>query len=110
YVNELTQEYKNSLIYRLWTSNQDKNREKRLRYGWFLFDISKEIYGDQKKYSEAQIVRKLKDSKKTIIIDGLDHVENYNPKDLDKYISFIDKIRKHNQVIVLSRPLIKKTK
>src|SRR5690606_24822338 len=31
YVNELIQEYKNSLIYRFWTSNQDKNREKRLR-------------------------------------------------------------------------------
>lgn len=110
YVNELVEVYKKPIVYRFWINNQDKDRENRLKYGWFLFDISKELYGDQKKYSERQIINKLKSSKKTIVIDGLDHVENYNPQDLDNYISFIDKIRNHNQVIVLSRPLVKQIK
>ncbi|MNJ92216.1 hypothetical protein D3C87_98820 [compost metagenome] len=108
YVNELKQEYRNALIYRFWINNQDKNREKRLEYNWFLFDVSKELFGDQKRYTESQIITKLKKSKKTIIIDGLDHVENYNLLDLQRYISFITKISKNNKTIILSRPLVKK--
>ncbi|MEN5380636.1 hypothetical protein [Sphingobacterium kitahiroshimense] len=109
YVNELIEEYSNNLLYRFWVSNQDNNRETRLNYNSFLFDISKELFGNQVHFSENEIIKEIKKSKKVIIIDGLDHVENYNPKDLEHYIAFIDKIHKHNITIVLSRPLVRKT-
>lgn len=39
-----------------------------------------------------------------IIIDGLDHVENYNPQQLQDFVEFINKLV-DVRVVVLSRPL-----
>ena len=41
---------------------------------------------------------------RVIIIDGLDHVENYNPNQMDDYINFIHKLE-NSKTVVLSRPL-----
>lgn len=44
-----------------------------------------------------------------MIIDGLDHVENYNIEDLEKFVQFINKLSLECKTIILSRPLKYKT-
>jgi nucleoside-triphosphatase THEP1 len=104
-VNNLEKKFKNNLVYRFWVSNQDSNYHERLQYSNFIFDLSKKIYQNLKQYTEDQIIDSLASEGKTVIIDGLDHVENYNHKDLKLYIDFIDKLKVSCKVIVLSRPL-----
>src|SRR5690606_13611572 len=79
--------------------------EERLRYDSFLSDIAKKLFHNYRVYTEDEILNGLKSAGNTFIIDGLDHVENYNSKDLDRYIDFIDRVGKVCKTIVLSRPL-----
>ncbi|MFP3472423.1 hypothetical protein R0J90_20420, partial [Micrococcus sp. SIMBA_144] len=58
-----------------------------------------------KRKSIQEIIDIIKKEEITLIIDGLDHVENYNPRDMDLFIDFITKLGKLGTVIVLSRPL-----
>ncbi|MDQ6472757.1 AAA family ATPase [Flavobacterium sp. LHD-80] len=106
-VVNLEKQYKNSIVYRFWISNQDNEYNERLQYHNFTRDFSTKLFGNLKPYTKAEIIAKLKKLKKTVIIDGLDHVENYNSKDLEAYISFIDNLKESCKVIVLSRPLQK---
>ncbi len=101
----LSEEYENSLIYRFWVSNQDKDYDSRLLFRNFIANISKELFHDYRYRSEDEIIEHLHHKKKTVIIDGLDHVENYKPLELEIFISFIDKLKGKTKVIVLSRPL-----
>ncbi len=104
-VVNLEKQYKNNTVYRFWVSNQDNEYNERLQYNNFILDFSKKLFGNLKPYTEVEIIAKLKKLKKTVIIDGLDHVENYNSKDLEAYITFIDNLKEDCKVIVLSRPL-----
>jgi hypothetical protein len=104
-VVNLENKYKNNITYRFWVSNQDNDYSQRLQYASFIQDFSKKLFRNLKSYTEPQIITKLAQLKKTVIIDGLDHVENYNPNDLEQYISFINNLMEHCKVIVLSRPL-----
>lgn len=101
----LSEEYDNSLIYRFWISNQDKNYDSRLLFRNFIANISKELFHDYRYRSENEIIEYLSNKNKIVIIDGLDHVENYKPLELKFFISFIDKLKGKTKVIVLSRPL-----
>ncbi|GGG96477.1 hypothetical protein GCM10007415_34580 [Parapedobacter pyrenivorans] len=105
-VEELKNKTQSPLVYRFWIGSQDKDYLTRLKYGQFLFNISKLLFHDQKHYDETRILEKLRKSKNTIIIDGLDHVENYNSGELENFIQFIDKAKIYNKIIVLSRPLL----
>ncbi|MGH1384002.1 hypothetical protein [Kordia sp.] len=105
YVDSLAEIYEENILYRFWISNQDKDYRNRLLYDKFLSDISKKIYRDYTSRDENEIINKIKEKGKLIIIDGLDHVENYNKTDLTKFISFINLLCKKCKVIVLSRPL-----
>jgi len=105
YVNILSKLYKNSIVYRFWVSSQDKEYNTRLDYENFLSDISKKIFNDYTSKSEVEIITKIKETKQVVIIDGLDHVENYNRKDLEKFVQFIDKLCLECKTIILSRPL-----
>lgn len=105
FVNTITDQYPNNILYRFWTSSQDKDYDKRLKYENFLSELSKNIFGDYRERDEKVILNHLITNNKTIIIDGLDHVENYNRSDLEKFITFIDKLHKGTKTIVLSRPL-----
>lgn len=109
-VSNLEKKIKNNLVYRFWVSNQDSNYHERLQYSNFIFDLSKKIYRNLKQYTETQIIESLASEGTTVIIDGLDHVENYNQKDLKHFIDFIDKLKTACKVIVLSRPLRHKLK
>ena len=104
-VNSLTKEYTNSIIYRFWISSQDNEYNSRLKYSNFIFDFSKKIFNDQVIRTENEILSKLWEINKVVIIDGLDHVENYNNKELKKLIDFIQRLQERCKTIVLTRPL-----
>lgn len=106
-VVNLEKQYTNNIVYRFWVSNQDNEYYERLQYNNFMLDFSKKLFGNLKPYAEAEIIAKINELEKTVIIDGLDHVENYNPKDLEAYITFIDNLSETCKVIVLSRPLLR---
>ncbi|MFM2293018.1 MAG: hypothetical protein RIS29_2831 [Bacteroidota bacterium] len=106
-VTNLQKELKNILLYRFWISNQDKDNLDRLVYQNFLSNISKELTNDQISRTDDEIIELINQHQKTFIIDGLDHIENNNDKELDKYIQFIDKLNGKCKVIVFSRPLKK---
>ena len=104
-VVNLESQYSNNIVYRFWVSNQDNDYNERLQYNNFMLDFSKKLFNNLKPHTEEEIIGKIKELEKTVIIDGLDHVENYNSKDLEAYIAFIDKLKESCKVIVLSRPL-----
>lgn len=104
-VNHLLNTIGKTLVYRFWTSNQDIHKQERLRFENFMVDFSKKLFHNYVNRTEDEIIDKLKEDELTVIIDGLDHVENYNPNELTRYIAFIDKIKETSNTIVLSRPL-----
>lgn len=105
FVKTITDQYPHHILYRFWTSSQDKDYDKRLKFENFLGELSKKVFSDYRSRSEKEILKGLLSYKATIIIDGLDHVENYNRADLEKFIAFIDKLQKGSKTIILSRPL-----
>jgi hypothetical protein len=106
-VVNLQKRYENNIVYRFWVSNQDNDYSERLQYNNFMLDFSKKLFDNLKPYTETEIIKKINELEITVIIDGLDHIENYNPKDLDAFISFIDNLKDSCKVIVLSRPLLR---
>ncbi|WP_300604785.1 hypothetical protein [Niabella sp.] len=106
FVNTLQKKYKNSIVYRFWIGNQDRDYQERLKFSSFFRDINTKLFNDLKERSEDTILQKLQQQDNTFIIDGLDHVENYNKPEFDKFTSFINTLKEYCKVIVLSRPLI----
>jgi len=107
YVNCLKEEYTNNLVYRFWVSNQDKDYNERLKYKNFISDFSKKLFNDLINRDEDEIIKKIQKDQITVIIDGLDHIENYNNHELDNYVDFIGRLGKKCKTIVLTRPLTK---
>lgn len=106
-VNTLMTEYKNSVVYRFWIGNQDQDYQDRLKFTNFIRDLNYKTFYDQKEREIEDLFSKLLKTKATLIIDGLDHVENYNSVDFTLFIDFINKVKVYCKVIVLSRPLAK---
>ncbi len=94
---------KGSFLYRFWIFPQDPDLRKRRMFDNFIDDITKKVTGSPEKISEDLLAEKLNSSSSILILDGLDHVYNYNKDELDRFIHFIEKIRS-SRVIVLSRP------
>lgn len=96
----------NSILYRFWIGENDINKNDRLQYNNFIRDISYKIFDCSHVKEEIEILNKLKKDGKVLIIDGLDHVENYNCSEIEKYFYFINMLEKNNiHSIILSRPL-----
>jgi len=104
FVNEICENNPDAIIYRFWIGSQDPNRNERIRFEKFILELGILVYGLPKKVSVDEIVNKIEQEDKLIIIDGLDHVENYNPKQMEQFIDFIKKL-KNTRTVVLSRPL-----
>lgn len=104
----LAKEHKNSLVYRFWISNQDKDYKARLIYQNFLSNISKELFHDYRYRPDDEIIDYICKNREAVIIDGLDHVENYQKEELEFFITFINKLKDKCKTIVLSRPLKRK--
>ncbi|MBC1395159.1 hypothetical protein HB785_02995 [Listeria welshimeri] len=104
YVNEINKKYSEAIVYRFWVGSQDLFIEKRLEFREFIKNLSFLIFKTPKLHSEAEILSKINRDKLTIIIDGLDHVENYKPRELERYFAFFEKVT-NACVVILSRPL-----
>jgi hypothetical protein len=107
FVNCLKEEYPKNIVYRFWVSSQDKDYTDRLKYSNFIFDLTKKLFKDQAPRNESEVIDKINADERVVIIDGLDHVENYNVDELEKYIDFIDTLKTKCKTIVLTRPLRK---
>lgn len=104
-VEFLQGKFPNNLLYRFWLHEQDYDKEDRLKFQKFLFDLSKKLFHDILHRDENEIINQIKRNNQTVIIDGLDHVKNYNPSDFKLFVKFIDRLKEVCKVIVLSRPL-----
>ena len=104
FVNEICDQHPDAIVYRFWTGSQDPNKNKRLKFETFLSEIGIKVFGSSKKVNINELVNAIQKEDRLVVIDGLDHVENYNPQQLDKFINFID-ILTNTRIVVLSRPL-----
>lgn len=107
FVNTLIKEYENNVLYRFWIGNQDRDYNERLKFENFIRDLNTKLFYDQKERTLQVLLKKLKDEERTLIIDGLDHIENYNKPEFETFIDFINNAKSFCRVIVLSRPLTK---
>ena len=105
-VEFLQTKYSNCILYRFWLHEQDFKKDDRLKFNNFLFDFSKKLFQDIQQRDQVEIIHQLKIGKHTIIIDGLDHVKNYNFSEFNQFISFINQLKEVCKVIVLSRPIV----
>lgn len=108
FVNTLTKEYENNILYRFWIGNQDRDYQERLKFENFIRDLNTKLFHDQKTRAIEELLKELKNEKKTFIIDGLDHVENYNNSEFSSFLNFINRAKDYCELIVLSRPLVSK--
>jgi hypothetical protein len=107
YVRELQEKYTNAILYRFCVGSQDLHQHNRLSFGEFINDIALAIFKSPRSFTYQELVTKINEDEPTIIIDGLDHIENYNPSELNKYIKFVDDIG-NAHILVLTRPLCRK--
>lgn len=104
YVHELAANLENTLIYHFWIGSQDEFINERLQYENFIKELGYRIYHDCRNFTEEELAAKIREQNRILIIDGLDHVENYNERQMEKFFEFFSKL---NQIktIVLTRPL-----
>lgn len=104
YVNELVYMHPDAVIYRFWIDSQDENLQIRLSFKIFLNELAINFFEYPRNFELDELINVINSGKRVLIVDGLDHVENYQPLELSKYIDFINKLQ-NGKVIVLSRPL-----
>lgn len=105
FAKELQDSFKSAVLYRMWISSQDNYIKKRRQFKNFLTDLGYQIFGSSRSFTEEELVTEINTRSPKIIIDGLDHIENYEgEEELKKFIRFISSIREA-KVILLTRPL-----
>ncbi|MET3535782.1 NACHT domain-containing protein [Chryseobacterium limigenitum] len=108
FVNSLVEEYPQNILYRFWVGNQESDYLERLKFQNFLRDLNVKLFHDLKSREITDLFKEIERRKLTLIIDGLDHVENYNSNELPRFIKFLEDLKEYCKVIVLSRPLVAK--
>lgn len=94
-VNELEKnnQIKNFILERLWVFDIDKNKIERLKFDNFIADISKQLFNTPQIKTVDDIIVDLNARNCTLIIDWLDHVENYKKKiRKNNKLDYIDKV------------------
>lgn len=110
YVNKIHNKYSNAVLYRFWISSDDSSYNDRITFDVFLTELGKLVFNSYRFFSEEELIKEIIANRILLIVDGLDHVENYNPNELQKYLDFFNQLNKDNaKVIIVSRPLRKKT-
>lgn len=104
FVDEICEKYPDAIVYRFWIGSQDPNKNRRIRFDVFMSELGIKVYRSAKKVYTEELVSAIQRENRLVVIDGLDHVENYNPQQLHQFVEFIDKL-KNTRTIVLSRPL-----
>ena len=100
WAGEIDEFYENSILYRFYADEHDQER---LKFDKFLEDFTHRIFGAPEKKSNDEIVDKITGDDLIILIDGLDHVYNYNPQDLENFLEFFDILR-DTKTLIFSRP------
>ena len=100
WAGEIDEFYENSKLYRFYADEHDQER---FKFDNFLEDFTHRIFGAPEKKSYDEIVDKIIEDDLIILIDGVDHVYNYNPPDLEKFLEFFD-ILKDTKTLIFSRP------
>ena len=100
WAGEIKEFYENSILYRFYADEHDQER---LEFDNFLEDFIHRIFGVPEKKSYDEIVDKIIEDDLIVLIDGLDHVYNYNPPDLEKFLEFFDILR-DTKTLIFSRP------
>jgi len=108
FVNSLVEEYQSNILYRFWVGNQESDYQDRLKFQNFIQDLNIKLFHDLKDRSVSDLFKEIEKRNLTFIIDGLDHIENYNNCELHRFIKFIEELKEYCKVIVLSRPLAAK--
>lgn len=108
FVNSLVEIYPLNILYRFWVGNQESDYQERLKFQNFLQDLNVKLFHDLKNREISDLLKEIERKKLTFIIDGLDHIENYNNNELHRFLNFIEQLKEHCKVIVLSRPLAAK--
>jgi hypothetical protein len=103
-VNELINHHDDVMLYRFWVDSQDFFKEKRLHFNEFIKNMSYLVFQSPKRKTEQELVDEINTRSLKIVVDGLDHVENYMPRELYKFLNFFDRISEAN-MLVFSRPL-----
>jgi len=103
-VSEFEDKYKNPLIYRFHIGNDDLYKDDRLVFYNFLQNLSCELFKNSSLHSQDEIIQKLEESNRILLIDGLDHVENYREDQFSLFINFIESLN-NTKTIIFSRPL-----
>lgn len=110
FVNELIKFYPDALTYRFWIGSHDKELRNRLSFNKFLTELGLLVFKSPRNFTIEEIIAEIIIKNEILIIDGLDHVENYNPKELQQYIKFISDLGEAKaRILVLSRPLKENT-
>jgi len=104
-VGSIVRKFPESVIYRFWISSQDSQYRVRLQFSDFLCDLSMKIFSDYTIRTEEEIIEKLAANNNVLLIDGLDHVRNYNPVDLEKYLGFFELASQKVRIILITRPI-----
>lgn len=99
-VTEINEANENSIVYRFYADEHD---QKRLNFDNFIEDFTKRIFQTPEKKTYAEIVNKVVEDDLLILVDGLDHVYNYQYSDLDKFLEFF-KLLKDTKTLIFSRP------
>lgn len=104
FVNEICEKHPDAIVYRFWTGSQDPNINRRIRFEVFISELGIKVFRSAKKVHIEELIDTIQQEDRLIVIDGLDHVENYNPQQLELFFDFINKLRT-TRTVVLSRPL-----
>ena len=104
FVDEICEKYPDAIVYRFWIGSQDPNKNRRIRFEIFISELGIKVYRSAKKVYIEELVDTIQKEDRLVVIDGLDHVENYNPRQLGQFVDFIDKLQ-NTRTVVLSRPL-----
>lgn len=103
-VNELINHHDDIMLYRFWVDSHDYFKEKRLHFNEFIKNMSYLVFQSPKRKTEQELVDEINMRSLKIVVDGLDHVENYMPRELPKFLNFFDGISEA-KMLVFSRPL-----
>lgn len=99
-VKEIEDSDENSIVYRFYA---DKHEQKRLVFENFLEDFTQRLFETPEKKTFEEIVSRVVEEELLILIDGFDHVYNYQRSDLDKFLEFFD-LLKDTKTLIFSRP------
>ena len=97
----------NVVLYRFWTHEDDIHKIDRRIYKNFINMLSMRVFATEQKHTEEEIIEKIDSDGLLIVVDGLDHIVNYNNSELDQFLMMFKRFESNKQakLLILTRPL-----